>query len=182
MTPTKEAVKPNTQCSGVQPWEKWFWSQHCFWSKSIYLEGVMHVPAEARHWDNKSTESKPEDKHGIVDMICLEGKSGFIKMQYFSFKLSTCLVMMLMVAESIGTARAQRTPVKSCSAGSLSIKWKPVLLAIKAVIGTWEGWIWWVNDNDISQILKTMHHFFCDRHLWGEESRRSSYDNDPCDA
>ena len=44
-----------------------------------------------------------------------------------------------MVAESIGTARAQRTAVKSCSAGSLSIKWKPVLFAIKAVMGTWGG-------------------------------------------
>ena len=44
--------------------------------------------------------------------------------------------MMLMVAEMMGTARAQRIPVKSCSGGELSIKWKPVKSAIKAVTGT----------------------------------------------
>ena len=49
---------------------------------------------------------------------------------------STCLVMMLMVAERIGTAEAQRIPVKSCSGGWLLVRWNPLRSAIKALIGT----------------------------------------------
>ena len=45
--------------------------------------------------------------------------------------------MMLIMEVRIGTARAQRTPVKSCSTGSLSSRWSPVELATKAVMGTW---------------------------------------------
>ena len=43
---------------------------------------------------------------------------------------------MLIIEVRMGTARAQRTPVKSCSGGSLSVRWKPVELAIRAVMGT----------------------------------------------
>ena len=49
---------------------------------------------------------------------------------------STCLVMMLMVAEMTGAAKAQRIPVKSCSGGWLLVKWNPPRSAIKALIGT----------------------------------------------
>ena len=49
---------------------------------------------------------------------------------------STCLVMMLMVAERTGTAKAQRIPVKSCSGGWLLVRWNPLRSAIKALIGT----------------------------------------------
>ena len=49
---------------------------------------------------------------------------------------STCLVMMLMVAERTGTAKAHRIPVKSCSGGWLLVRWNPLRSAIKALIGT----------------------------------------------
>ena len=106
MTPTKAAVKPNTQCIAVQPWKIYhnfkkknyvilwkikskciaenvlnlnfaveqldFLSQLGFVEDEKHLEGVLHVPAEARCWDNESTDGKPEHKHGIVNMFCLK--------------------------------------------------------------------------------------------------------------
>jgi len=37
------------------------------------LEGIVHVPAEARCRDDESADGKPEHKHGIVNMFCLSG-------------------------------------------------------------------------------------------------------------
>ena len=120
----------------------WIWQYDKFLKekRQKYLEGIVHIPAEPWDGDDKSAEGEPEDKNWIVHMLRLVEETQCKICKIISVELrSTCLVIMLMVAERMGTAKAQRIPVKSCSGGWLFVKWNPLRSAINALIGTWKG-------------------------------------------